>query len=93
VALLTLHPRQPRDPVERCYAQFCERMAAAGILREPHETSNHLLSRAERELQGPALQQARHIVALYNTLRYAMEPGSRPEGVRHLRTLVHAFKP
>jgi transglutaminase-like putative cysteine protease len=93
VALLTLHPRQPRDPVERCYSDFCQRMAAAGVVREPHETSNHLLARAERELAGPCLQQAQRIVALYNALRYAGTGEPPRDGVRHLRGLVHAFKP
>lgn len=93
VALLTLHPRQPRDPVERCYADFCERMAAAGLVREPHETSNHLLSRAERLLDASALRRARRIVSLYNALRYGDSEATRGASVRHLRTMVQSFKP
>jgi transglutaminase-like putative cysteine protease len=93
VALLTLHPRRPRDPLERLYADFCERMAAAGIVREPHETSNQLLVRAERELGEDDAAKAQRIVALYNALRYGAAPGQAGDGVRHLRGLVHAFKP
>ncbi|MFO1196460.1 MAG: DUF3488 and transglutaminase-like domain-containing protein [Burkholderiaceae bacterium] len=93
VALITLHPRRPRDPVERWYAEFCERMAAAGVTREPHETSNTLLARAERDLDVVPLAQARRIVALYNQLRYGGDAGPQRDGVRHLRSLVHAFKP
>ena len=93
VALLTLHPRAARDPVERAYAEFCQRLAAAGILREPHETSHRLLERAEEVLEPGEAERARSIVDLYNLLRYGAEAPARGERVRHLRTLVHAFKP
>ncbi|HWS74703.1 MAG TPA: DUF3488 and transglutaminase-like domain-containing protein, partial [Quisquiliibacterium sp.] len=93
VALLTLHPRRARDPIERCYAEFCQRLAAAGIDRAPHETSHRLLERAERSLPADAAERARTIVALYNLLRYGSEAPVRGERVRHLRSLVHAFKP
>ena len=93
VALLTLHPRRARDPVERAYAEFCQRLAAAGVVREPHETSHRLLERAEPVLDPGELRQARSIVDLYNLLRYGAEAPVRGERVRHLRTLVHAFKP
>ena len=93
VALLTLHPRKPRDPIERCYAEFCQRMAAAGVVREPHETSNHLLSRAERLLDAAAFRRARRIVALYNALRYGGADAAQGRSVRHLRTMIQSFKP
>lgn len=93
LALLTLHPRRPRDPVERCYAEFCQRLATAGVVRAPHETAQRLLRRAERELEGEPLERARSIVSLYNLLRYGGETPERAQRVRHLRTLVHSFKP
>ncbi len=93
VALLTLHPRRPKDPVERCYAEFCERMAAAGVVRAPHETPHQVLARAEPMLEAPQMTRARRFVALYNTLRYGAACANRGEGVRHLRTLVQSFKP
>ena len=93
VALLTLHPRRPRDPVERCYADFCDRMAAAGIVRAPHETPRQVLARAERLLEAPQMVRARRFVALYNALRYGGAPSARREGVRNLRILVQSFKP
>lgn len=93
VALLTLRPRQARDPVERSYAEFCQRLAAAGIVREPHETSHRLLERAERLLEAGSVEQARRIVLLYSLLRYGGDGPAPGERVRHLRTLVHAFKP
>jgi transglutaminase-like putative cysteine protease len=93
VALLTLHPRRAKDPVERCYAEFCQRLAAAGVDRAPHETSHRLLERAERSLPPEAAERARAIVALYNLLRYGSDAPARGERVRHLRSLVHAFRP
>ena len=93
VALLTLHPRRPKDPVERCYAEFCERMAAAGVVRAPHETPHQVLARAEPMLDVPQMTRARRFVALYNTLRYGAACANRGERVRHLRTLVQSFKP
>jgi len=93
VALLTLHPRQPRDPIERCYAEFCERMAAAGVARMQHETSLQLLARAERLLDATSLRSASRIVKLYNALRYGVAPPGPGEGVRHLRSLIQSFKP
>ena len=93
VALLTLHPRRPRDPVERCYDEFCERMASVGVARMKHETSIQLLARAERLLDDPTLRSATRIVSLYNALRYGCAPSGPREGVRHLRTLIQSFKP
>ncbi len=93
VALLTLHPRRPKDPVERCYAEFCERMAEAGVVREPHETPRQVLARAARTLEATQMARARRFVALYNALRYGGGSSNRGESVRHLRTLVQSFKP
>ena len=39
------------------------------------------------------LERARSIVSLYNLLRYGGETPERAQRVRHLRTLVHSFKP
>lgn len=93
VALITLHPRRARDPVVRSFAEFCDRLAASGVIREPHETSNALLRRAAGALQGEALERAGRIVALYNDLHYGVDAPARHERVRHLRKLVHAFRP
>jgi len=91
-ALLTLHPRQPKDPVERCYDDFCQRLAAGGVVREPHETPLQLAARANRTLEAAPGAQARRIVSLVNRLRYG-DGERRNEAVRHLRQLVHDFKP
>ncbi len=91
-AVVTLHPRRPRDPVERLYAAFCDRLAAAGLPRAPHETAGRFVARIERALEPEQLVQARRIVGTYNDLRYAA-PRRDPRDVRHLRRNVRAFRP
>lgn len=93
VALITLRPRQPNDPVARAYLEFCQRLAAAGVVRAPHETSHRLLERVEHELDVRLAEQARGIVTLYNALRYGPATRDPRTDVRHLRSLVQAFKP
>ncbi len=92
VALVTLHPRLPRDPVQRWYTEFCRRLAIAGIVRAPHETPLQLLARSEALLDEPHSAQARGIVRLYNRLRFGGEP-AQGKDVADLRALVTAFKP
>lgn len=92
VALLTLRPRLPRDPVVQAYESFCLRLAAVGLGRARHETASRHLARIARALDDTRLAQARRIVAAYERLRYA---GTAPDraAVRHLRKSVQAFKP
>lgn len=92
VALITLHPRVPRDPVQRWYLEFCRRLADAGVVRMPHETPLQLLARSEPLLDAGQSAAARGIVGLYNRLRFSGEvPASKD--VADLRALVNAFKP
>ena len=93
VALITLRPRRPHDPVARAYHEFCLRLAAVGVTRAPHETSHRLLERAEHALDPALARQARGIVTLYNALRYGPADRNERTDVRHLRSLVKAFKP
>lgn len=90
-ALLTLHPRSPQDPVERAWSDFCGKLAASGIPREPHETAWQYHERSRRLLDPDSIVRAREIVALYNTLRYSGR--SSPADVRHLRQSVARFEP
>ena len=92
VALATLRPRGPRDPVEGAYARFCGRLGAIGAPRLPAETANGYLHRIDRLLEPPDAALARDIVARYNRLRYDPDTVT-PERVRDLRRLVDAFKP
>ena len=91
-AVVTLHPRSPRDPVERCWSEFCDRMAAAGLGRERHETAWQFMERAARYLGPDETRSARTIVAHFNALRYGPQPPSA-QRVRHLRQCVRRFKP
>ncbi|MFN9775982.1 MAG: DUF4129 domain-containing protein, partial [Burkholderiales bacterium] len=92
VALATLRPRGPRDPVENAYLRFCDRLGAIGAPRAPDETASRYLHRVDRLLAPPDAALARDIVATYNRLRYDPETVT-PERVRDLRRLVDAFKP
>ena len=92
VALVTLRPRLPRDPAERQFDQFCQRMAEIGAPRLPFETPNSYLYRIERLLDYEPAAQAQRIVAAYNRLRYDC-PQPDAAGVAQLQRLVRAFRP
>jgi transglutaminase-like putative cysteine protease len=92
IALATLRPRRARDPVERAYAEFCERLAAIGTPRQRDETASRYLHRVDRLLSPQEAALARDIVASYNRLRYDPVTASA-ERVRDLRRLVQSFKP
>ncbi|MFZ5842176.1 MAG: transglutaminase TgpA family protein [Pseudomonadota bacterium] len=68
-AWLILRSRPVRDPVARLYAAFCAKLARAGIRREPHETPQDFLRRAQRAF--PAERgELRAFVDAYIALRY-----------------------
>lgn len=90
-ALLTLHPKPPKDPVERAWCRFCDKLAASGVPREPHETAWQFHERSRRFLDADSTAQARRIVMLYNELRYGGRNSSTD--VRHLRQSVARFQP
>ncbi len=92
VALLTLRPHQRRDPLAQAWDAFCERLAAVGLQRAPHETPSRYLARVARSLDPAMLGRARDIVAEYERLRYA-EQWPDAAAVRNLRKSVQAFEP
>lgn len=92
IALATLRPRGPRDPVDQAYAGFCDRLAAIGAPRQRDETASRYLHRIDRLLEPQDAALARDIVAAYNRLRYDPDTSTQ-ERVRDLRRLVQAFKP
>lgn len=91
-ALMTLHPSLPKDPTERWYREFCDRLATVGLIRHRHETAARYLERIGRGLDSDQMQQALGIVSLYNRLRYGAT-GPDPSGVQDLRMMVKRFKP
>ena len=88
-ALFTLRARQPRDPVERAFDDFCRKLAAIGADRMPQETANQFLYRVERLLDADNAALAHDIVATYNRMRYDPEPGPA-DLLAQLRGLVRA---
>ena len=92
VALATLRPRTPSDPVEQQFDEFCQRLAAIGADRLPHETANHYLYRIDRLLDPEQSALAHDIVATYNRLRYDLGSSQR-DILDHLRRMVRSFKP
>jgi hypothetical protein len=92
VALATLRPRRPTDPVEQQFEEFCQRLAAIGAERMPHETANRYLYRVERLLDPEQSALAHDIVATYNRLRYDLGSSQR-DILDHLRRMVRSFKP
>ncbi|MFP5406085.1 MAG: DUF4129 domain-containing transglutaminase family protein, partial [Gammaproteobacteria bacterium] len=99
VAIVTLHPRGARDPVQRAWDDFCRRLARASLARSPHETAQAYLRRIEPVLEPGLVTQATRIVSLYNALRYGcpaateFDPATRRRDVRHLRRCVSQFRP
>lgn len=92
IALFTLRARLPRDPVERIFDEFCQRLAVIGADRMPHETANQFLYRIERLLDADSAALAYDIVATYNRLRYDL--GSHSAGLlAEFNALVRAFRP
>jgi transglutaminase-like putative cysteine protease len=91
-ALITLHPRVPKDPIERWYREFCDRLAAVGMSRARHETAGRYVERISPGLDDTQVRQAREIVSLYNNLRYAARAFDA-RAVQNLRDRVQAFKP
>jgi transglutaminase-like putative cysteine protease len=92
VALATLRPRTTKDPVERQFDEFCQRLAAIGAERFPHETANNYLYRIERLLDPEQSALAHDIVATYNRLRYDLGSSQR-DILDHLKRMVRAFRP
>ncbi len=91
-ALMTLRPRVAQDPIDRWFREFCDRLAAVGLVRAPHETADRYLERITPGLNGPQLRAARLIVGQYNLLRYGSD-GIDLEAIRALRKQVGDFKP
>ena len=76
------------DPVQRCYARFCAKLARARLTRAPHEGPQDFARRAGAA--RPDLHAAiDRITALYLAARYQPQP--QPGDFATLRRLVHAF--
>ena len=93
-ALITLRPRQPKDPIERVWHRFCATLDNEGFTRAKSETSRQFFKRVASELTDPQAQAMRHICERYNYLRYGRGASQKPKpkDVRHFNELVRQFK-
>ena len=93
-ALITLRPRQPKDPIERVWHRFCSTLDNKGFARAKSETSRQYLKRVASDLTEQQAQSMRQICELYNDLRYAggATEKVKPKDVRHFEQLVGQFK-
>jgi transglutaminase-like putative cysteine protease len=80
--------RSPHDPVVQLYERFCQRLATAGLPREPSEGPSRYGERAAARFPAVA-PQIRAIIELYTALRYAPTPPSPTLLRRALRALPH----
>ncbi|MBU2478513.1 MAG: DUF3488 and transglutaminase-like domain-containing protein, partial [Gammaproteobacteria bacterium] len=89
LALLLLRRARPkRDPISELYARFRKRLAQQGVISQPHEGPQALLTRIE-QAQLPSLAAARRITELYIGLRYAANPDNAL--ITELRRAVNSF--
>ncbi len=79
-----------RDPVQRSYARFCQRLERRGLKRASHEGPLDFLARIARERPDLA-GECEPIADLYIRLRYASET-AKPTLQEFVRR-VHAFHP
>ncbi len=91
-ALLTLHPKPPKDPLASVYEAYCRRLAIAGLSKQNQETGQRYLQRIERLLDPEDAALARQFTRAYYHWRYSPHrPG--PEDMRHLQQLLSRFHP
>lgn len=86
--LLVRAYRTRREPVAAAYQRFCEKLAAAGITRAPHEGPLDFLARIRRE-QPRAGDGAEAVIRAYVALRYA--PGAGIAEAREFLGMVRRF--
>ena len=91
-ALLTLHPKTPKDPLEKVYLEFCTRLGQAGLMKHPHETGQKYVRRVERLLDTESAGIAKTFIKHYYAWRYGEKRPSK-EDMRHLEQLLNGFKP
>ena len=90
--LLRKRHRHLLSETDRCYLRFCDRLAGAGVRREPGEPPLVFAARAAREL--PALAQSiQRITGLYVQLAYALEPPEDSAALAEFRRAVRQFSP
>jgi hypothetical protein len=77
------------DPVQHAWRMFCDKLAARGVERSPHEGPRDFGERAARALPG-ARRAILRIAALYIGLRYG--PHASARRAKQLRQLVRELR-
>jgi transglutaminase-like putative cysteine protease len=95
VSLLRKRDIHELSTIDRYYLQFCDRLARAGISREPGEAPDHYSARAAAAM--PAAASALHEIAgLYSRLAYAddkLSVAERSSLLQQFRRAVRRFRP
>ena len=87
---MLLRGRQKRDPVQRAYRRFCQRLQRRGLHRRPSEGPRDFAHRVSRA--DPALRPAvASITRLYIAIRYGR--ADSPANRRRLQLAVRNFRP
>jgi hypothetical protein len=82
--------RYPRDPLERLYRTFCNRLSRVGLSRRENEGPldfSRRVAAARPDLTRPV----ESFIALYLPLRYG--PNQKPEHQRVLAAMLRRFRP
>jgi hypothetical protein len=88
---LMVHERPPRrEPSLVAWNRFCEKLASAGLRREPHEGPLDYLDRVAAKRPELA-REVEEITRRYVDARYG--PGASREQIRELSKLVRDFRP
>ncbi len=90
LALISAWLRRPgrprRDEAGRAWAEFCRRLAAAGVRREPWEGPRHFGDRAAAQL-APSRDGILRVTDLYSRIRYSPAPPAPRELLDAVRGL------
>lgn len=90
LVLWALRSGPPRDPLERCWLAFCQRLGRAGLPRLPWEGPLAYAARAAAAFPHRA-DALRHIAQAYAAQRYG--GSASPEALKQLRNRIRNFRP
>ena len=89
--LLRKRHRHALSETDRCYLRFCDRLAGAGVRREPGEPPLVFAARAARALPGEA-DRIQRITELYVQLAYTPGPAGGNASLAAFRRAVRQFR-
>jgi hypothetical protein len=83
---------EPRDPAVVAYRRLCRRLAAAGLVRRPHEGAEGYADRVGRDRPDLAAAVAA-LCGSYSELRYAKDSPEHGADLEAFVARVRAFRP